>query len=199
MSVSSVTQLVTTFYNRYLACAGPNTVTCDNSVVKEYGTGNLDSYFTPAAGYLYQSDPILCAQDTPRAVHVSGVTSAPNQASGTVTEDFTSSITTMFVVVEQSGTLKIDTITCTPPVMPIKQPAGAGSAGSTGGGTSLDGTYKISLPPGDQACGTPSLNAETLHRRPGREHPKPELRRLDGRRSFQVCVGALRSHLHGIG
>ena len=47
--------------------------------------------------------------------------------------------------------------------MPVKQVTGGGATGSTGGtGTSLDGTYTISLPPGDDGCGTPSLSAETL-------------------------------------
>ncbi len=164
MSASSVTQFVTAFYNQYAAChGGRGGPTCTSSVVNEYGTANLDSYYTPAAGYAYSADPITCAQALPGGVEVSDVTLTPNQASGTVTEDFTPSITTMFVVVDQSGTLKIDTITCNPPLVPVKQVTGGGATGSTGGtGTSLDGTYTISLPPGNDGCGTPSLSAETL-------------------------------------
>ncbi len=164
MSASSVAQFVTTFYNQYLACQGTNAVTCSSSVVNKYGTPKLDSYYTPAAGYEYDSDPILCAQDSPTGVQVSGVTTTPNTASGTVNEEgFGSANTTTFVVVNQSGTLKIDTITCNPPLMPDKQLTGGGGTGSTGGSaTSLDGTYTISLPPGDDSCGSPSLSAETL-------------------------------------
>ena len=125
MSVSSVTQLVTTFYNQYRACVGSNNgVPCASTVVKEYGTKNLESYYTPATGYAYQADPVLCAQNTPTGVQVSGVTTTPNKASGTVTEDFATSITTGFVVVDESDILKINTITCNPPLMAVKQPTG---------------------------------------------------------------------------
>jgi hypothetical protein len=163
MSVSSVTQFVTAFYNQYAAChGGKGGPTCTSSVVNEYGTANLDSYYTPAAGYSYNADPITCSQNLPSGVEVSDVTLTPNQASGTVTEDFTPSITTMFVVVDQSGTLKIDTITCNPPAVALIKPGGSGTGSTGGSGMSLDGTYTISLPPGDDGCGTPSLSAETL-------------------------------------
>jgi hypothetical protein len=125
MTASSVTQLVTTFYDQYLACYGPNSAGsgCASNVVKEYGTANLGSYYTPPAGYAYQADPIVCAQNKPTGVRVSGVTTTANRASGTVSEEgFGAPNTTSFVVVDQSGTQKIDTISCDPPVTPAKLP-----------------------------------------------------------------------------
>jgi hypothetical protein len=67
------------------------------------------------------------------------------------------------VVVVQSGTLKIDTVTCNPPLIAVKQPtSGTGTGTAVGSGTNLDGTYTISLLPGDDACGSASLRAEIL-------------------------------------
>src|ERR1035437_3697826 len=123
MSASSVTQFVTTFYSDYFACWRTNDAsTCATGLVRENGTPNLESHYTPAAGYAYQADPITCAQNYPPAVHVSGVTTTPTRASGTVTEDFARPITTGFVVVDQSGMLKIDAVTCTPPLEAVAEP-----------------------------------------------------------------------------
>jgi hypothetical protein len=123
MSASSVTQFVTTFYSDYSACFRTNDVsTCATGLVRENGTPNLESHYTPAAGYAYQADPITCAQNYLPAVHVSGVTTTPTRASGTVTEDFAPPITTGFVVVDQSGMLKIDAVTCTPPLEAVAEP-----------------------------------------------------------------------------
>src|ERR1035437_3923693 len=123
MSASSVTQFVTTFYSDYFACLRTNDAsTCATGLVRENGTPNLESHYTPAPGYAYQADPITCAQNYPPAVHVSGVTTTPTRASGTVTEDFARPITTGFVVVDQSGMLKIDAVTCTPPMEAVAEP-----------------------------------------------------------------------------
>ncbi len=130
-------------------------ITCASSVVKKYGTANLDSYYTPAAGYAYQVDPILCAQNTPTGVQVSGVTTTANKASGTVTEEgFAQPYTTRFMVVDQSGTLKIDTITCNPPVIPAKLPTPALAPPTTSPAPSSPSVASIQ----SALCGAASLN-----------------------------------------
>jgi Tfp pilus assembly protein PilV len=118
ISASAVTSFVTTFYNQYAACfnSGNLNQTCTTNLVNQDGTSNLYSYYKPSTGS-YPADPIMCAQDNPPSVTVSGVTTTSTSASGVVTENFTTPNTVKFTVVSQSGNLKLDTVTCSPPLV----------------------------------------------------------------------------------
>jgi hypothetical protein len=118
ISASAVTSFVTTFYNQYAACfnSGNLNQTCTTNLVNQDGTSNLYSYYKPSTGS-YPADPIMCAQDNPPSVTVSGVTTTSSSASGVVTENFTTPNTVKFTAVSQSGNLKIDTVTCNPPLI----------------------------------------------------------------------------------
>jgi cytoskeletal protein RodZ len=120
VSAADVTQLATDFYNQYKACTD---TTCKTNLVKQDGTANLLSYYQPSNGS-YAEDPILCAQDVPNSVSVSGVSAAATSGSGSVTENFDSGPTTVkFTAVQQSsGDLKVDTVTCNPPLTPSTTP-----------------------------------------------------------------------------
>jgi Tfp pilus assembly protein PilV len=74
ISASAVTSFVTTFYNQYAACfnSGNLNQTCTTNLVNQDGTSNLYSYYKPSTGS-YPADPIMCAQDNPPSVTVSGV------------------------------------------------------------------------------------------------------------------------------
>ncbi len=162
LGTSAMAGLVTAFYNQYVDCVGtPEPTTCTRSVVKEYGTPTLLSHYTPAADYEWQIDPVVCAQNTPTGLHVSAVTSTADSATGTVTETFSgSTVTPRFEIVEDRGTPKINSITCNPPVSPSKL---LGSGGvSPGSAASLNGTYTITVPAGDEGCGTPPLSGDIL-------------------------------------
>jgi len=125
ISTTDATQLLTTFYQKYstvkLATAPSGTL---QGIVKQYGTTNLVSYDVPKSGYSYPEDPILCAQNQPTSVSVGSVTSTASAATGTVTEVFGSdTVKVQATVVNQSGTLKIDTITCSPAA--VASPSGS--------------------------------------------------------------------------
>jgi len=120
INTTDVTKLLTTFYQKYstVDSAAPSSGTLQG-LVKQYGTFNLVSYDVPKVGYSYAEDPILCAQDTPTSVSVGNVTSTTTKASGTITEIFGSDTAKVqATVVNQSGSLKIDSIACNPAAVP---------------------------------------------------------------------------------
>ncbi|HEY1835386.1 MAG TPA: hypothetical protein VGG13_01030 [Candidatus Saccharimonadales bacterium] len=120
VSTSAATQLLTNFYTKYKACNADQT--CTANLVKQYGTANLLSYYKPATGS-YAEDPMLCAQTLPDSISVSGVTTTSTSAAGTVTESFASnSVAIKFTAAKQSGSLKIDTVTCDPPARATTTP-----------------------------------------------------------------------------
>ncbi len=118
ITASATTNLVTTFYNQYMACfnSGNANGDCTSNLVKQYGTANLYTYYKPSNGS-YPADPIMCAQDNPPSFTVSDVTTARNSAAGEVTENFSTPSIIKFTVINQSGVLKIDSITCNPPLV----------------------------------------------------------------------------------
>jgi len=121
LNVATVTSKVNSFYNSYIGCinSGNLNQACTLSVVKAEGTANLVAYNIPPSGYSYPVDPIICAQASPNSVAVSDVVTTKDNAVGTVTEKYdTGPITLKFSVVNNSGNLKIDTITCNPILKP---------------------------------------------------------------------------------
>jgi hypothetical protein len=119
ISATAVSSFVTSFYNRYIECTntGDLNQTCTTDLVSQYGTSNLTAYVKPVNGDTYAADPILCAQNVPSSVSVSGVTTTSLSASGIVMESFTKPAAIKFSVVNDSGSLKIDTVTCSPPLV----------------------------------------------------------------------------------
>ena len=116
ISSSSVSTLLTNFYNQYIAIAGNRTQ--ESQLVKQYGTSNLQTYFTPKTGYSYPADPILCAQATPSGISVTDIETTSDTATASVVEGFTpSSSIKVSLVPNSSGNLMIDSITCNPPLV----------------------------------------------------------------------------------
>jgi cell division protein FtsL len=120
VEASSVTKFMTDFYSKYTECfnnGNPNQ-TCTMNLVSQYGTTSLMSYYMPSTG-TYASDPIDCAQATPTSFVVSGITVNSDVASGNVIEKFgTDTKAVKFAVINQSGSIKLNTITCAPPLTP---------------------------------------------------------------------------------
>ena len=111
VTTAGATELLTTFYQQYTAASRatpPSTATMTN-VIKQYGTSNLVTY----ASKSYNANPIVCAQAVPDKASVSNVHSTTVGALGTIRETFGIGMVNIdVVVVNQSGSLKIDSIAC---------------------------------------------------------------------------------------
>lgn len=119
ISSSAVNSLLTNFYNQYIACitAGNLNQTCTNSLIAKYGTAELESYYKPSTGS-YAADPIVCAQEAPTSVSVSGIVTSSNTASSTVVEDFKPPVNvSVKLVTDSTGNLLINSVTCSPPLV----------------------------------------------------------------------------------
>lgn len=126
LSISATTQLLNTFFTKYIAADNasgtPTGLSAVKQLVEQYGTSNLLTYAYPTTGS-YDSNPITCSQDIPTSFTVSGVTSTTSSATGTINEVFgTVSTSIKATVVSQSGSLKVDSVTCNPPLVPSTQP-----------------------------------------------------------------------------
>ena len=114
ISSTAVSTLLTNFYNQYISVAGKQSL--ESQLVQQNGTSNLQAYFTPKAGYSYPEDPILCAQDIPSGITVSNIVTTNKTATATVVEGFKPpGNIKVSLVSDSTGSLKIDSITCTPP------------------------------------------------------------------------------------
>jgi Tfp pilus assembly major pilin PilA len=120
ISVSAATQLLNNFYNQYLGFekADPPQTTETSQLVSQDGTAALVGYYTPKTGYSYYENPIVCAQGLPSSISVTNVSSTSTAATATIVETFGKSSSDISAkVVSQSGNLKIDSITCNPPLV----------------------------------------------------------------------------------
>ncbi|MHB1865415.1 MAG: hypothetical protein ACYCPS_04645 [Candidatus Saccharimonadales bacterium] len=125
LTQASVTAFVNDFYNKYITAAKSTNSTQRSQLaqlVQQNGTAALVNYYTPPSGYSYPADPILCAQNIPTSMAISGVSVNTDNATGVATESFGASqpVKVNFSVINSSGNLKIDTITCSPALIPQK-------------------------------------------------------------------------------
>jgi type II secretory pathway pseudopilin PulG len=123
LSPVDTAKVLTNFYNQYIAMdnSSGNLVRDKlDALVKQYGTQNLVSYQTPPTGYIYNVDPITCSGMTPpTSVTVSQLQSTATSAHLIVQESFDANNKSInSTVILQNGILKIDSITCSPPVTP---------------------------------------------------------------------------------
>ncbi|HSW80423.1 MAG TPA: hypothetical protein VLG47_06610 [Candidatus Saccharimonadales bacterium] len=115
---ADVSKLVTDFYNQYIAVASKmSSQAARGKIVQQYGTSKLLAYYSPANGS-YPVDPIMCVSAVPSKIKVMSVNANTYSADGKISESYSSGpLIVNFTVVKQSGTLKIDSISCNPPLV----------------------------------------------------------------------------------
>jgi outer membrane murein-binding lipoprotein Lpp len=127
LTAASVSNLIGGFYKQYFMEEDSHTGSSQSNdiykLISQYGTSNLLSYVNPTSGG-YAANPITCSQDFPYldSVNVSNIDLGMDSAMATVTEYFSNSNDDInATVVNQSGVLKIDKITCNPPLTVITE------------------------------------------------------------------------------
>ncbi len=107
VKLSDAVKLVNGLYTDYIKNVG--TLAATDTVLQKYGTSNIVFY---SKYYQHGFDPIICAQDSPTSVKVTGNTSANGVATVSVQEVFGSGNLNISVNVVNQGGLKVDSLTC---------------------------------------------------------------------------------------